>query len=191
MQAWASSREWLDRLRDWMYVNSHFIDHPRRARLPLPVSATRFYFVRNMFMVAMGLALVGYFALPDRAAAASSRSGASATRWPLHRHATPRTSAVSALFNPFAAVPVDARRVRADGRLAAGAPGQAPRLKVSGSCTPSSSPSWSWPRATTSAWTRSSARVMAGVSAYVAKYVFARARPTVWAFRRVRAGATA
>ena len=33
-----------------------------------------FPFVRNMFMVAMGLALVGYAAVPDGAAAASSPS---------------------------------------------------------------------------------------------------------------------
>ena len=76
-----------------------------------------FYFVRNMFMVAMGIALVGYVALPDRAAADAARARASPTRCRTSPASRPRLG-VNALFNPYAAVPVDARRLRADARRA-------------------------------------------------------------------------
>ena len=105
VQAWASSKAWIIHSADWMYVNSHFVDHDRRARLPLPAPQRRFYFVRNMFMIAMGVALIGYVALPDRAAAAACPSGASPTRSPRSPASASRTTPVSALLNPYAAVP--------------------------------------------------------------------------------------
>ena len=59
----------------WMYVNSHFaITTVTLAWLYLRRNE-RFYFVRNMFMVAMGIALVGYVRGPDRAAAVHARVG--------------------------------------------------------------------------------------------------------------------
>ena len=53
--------------------------HAGHAGLHLPAPQPSFYFVRNMFMVAMGIALVGYTRVPDRAAALAPRVG-------LHRH---------------------------------------------------------------------------------------------------------
>ena len=48
----------------WMYVNSHFtITTVTLAFIYLRRNAS-FYFIRNMFMVAMGIALVGYAAFP-------------------------------------------------------------------------------------------------------------------------------
>ena len=76
-----------------------------------------FYFVRNMFMVAMGIALVGYTRVPDRAAALLPRVG-------LRRHASRNFTGVghdrrpsNALFNPYAAVPSMHVLLRADDRL--------------------------------------------------------------------------
>ena len=87
-----------------MYVNSHFtISVVFLAWLYL-FRNDNFYFVRNMFMVAMGIALVGYALVPDRTAADAHRRG-------LHRHARDFTSvnqdsnAVSLLVNKYAAVP--------------------------------------------------------------------------------------
>ena len=62
-----------------------------------------FYFVRNMFMVAMGLALVGYVVVPDRAAAAACPSWVHGLGVGLH--GVVEHLGVNALFNPYAAVP--------------------------------------------------------------------------------------
>ena len=103
----------------WMYVNSHFaITTVTLAFLYLRRNE-RFYFVRNMFMVAMGIALVllRRSSRPRRRGCCPS-SGSRLGRG-LHRRRR-RDTAPTLLFNPFAAVPVDARRVRADARRADG-----------------------------------------------------------------------
>ena len=62
-----------------MYLNSHFVITTGFLAWLYLRRNEHFYFVRNMFLVAMGLALVGYALLPDRAAAAVPEPG-------LHRH---------------------------------------------------------------------------------------------------------
>ncbi|MBV8990183.1 MAG: phosphatase PAP2 family protein [Solirubrobacterales bacterium] len=64
VQAWAQNRHWLMDAADWTYLNGHFI-------VTLAVLAfiyfrrnDSFYFVRNMFMIAMAVALVGYALYP-------------------------------------------------------------------------------------------------------------------------------
>ena len=47
-----------------MYLNSHFAVTTVTLAWIYLRRNERFYFVRNMFMVAMGLALVGYVAVP-------------------------------------------------------------------------------------------------------------------------------
>lgn len=64
LQAWALGEQWLMTAANWMYVNSHFAV---TTAFLLWLYLTRnhaYYFVRNMFMIAMGLALVGYVAFP-------------------------------------------------------------------------------------------------------------------------------
>jgi membrane-associated phospholipid phosphatase len=104
VHAWSSGLELVDDAASWMYLNSHFtITVVTLAWLYLRRNE-RFYFVRNMFMVAMGLALVGYAAFPtapprfmpewgftDSVAAFTGVSADSAS--------------ADLLFNPFAAVP--------------------------------------------------------------------------------------
>ena len=70
---------WLVDFANFMYLNSHFVITTGFLAWLYLFRNEHFYFVRNMFMVAMGLALVGYTALPDRAAAALPRGG-------VHRH---------------------------------------------------------------------------------------------------------
>jgi membrane-associated phospholipid phosphatase len=64
VQTWALHTRWLIDLTDWIYLNGHFgitlgvlaFIYARRNQ--------SFYFVRNMFMIAMGLALIGYWLYP-------------------------------------------------------------------------------------------------------------------------------
>src|SRR6478735_2961294 len=60
VHAWAEAQGWVADGASWMYVNSHFtITTVTLAFLYLRRNE-HFYFVRNMFLVAMGIALVAY-----------------------------------------------------------------------------------------------------------------------------------
>jgi membrane-associated phospholipid phosphatase len=64
IQAWASSSHFLMVLCSWLYVNAQ-TSVTIAALMYLYLCHNRnFYFVRNMFMVAMGIALVGYVVFP-------------------------------------------------------------------------------------------------------------------------------
>jgi hypothetical protein len=104
VQAWASGSGVLIDFASWMYVNSHFVVTLTTLAWIYLFRNDSFYFVRNMFMVAMGLALVGYLIYPtapprfmpewgfqDSVADFTGISNDSVT--------------VNALYNPFAAVP--------------------------------------------------------------------------------------
>lgn len=64
VQAWASSQKWLIDFANWMYINSHFVVTVGALAYIYLRRNESFYFVRNMFMVAMAIALVGYAAFP-------------------------------------------------------------------------------------------------------------------------------
>lgn len=64
VQAWASSKSWIIHSADWMYLNSHFVVTVGSLVWLYLRRNDSFYFVRNMFMIAMGFALVGYAAYP-------------------------------------------------------------------------------------------------------------------------------
>jgi hypothetical protein len=104
VHAWAEGREWVIDLASWMYVNSHFtITTVTLAFIYLRRNPS-FYFIRNMFMVAMAIALVGYAAYPTAPPrfmpewgftdSVAAFTGVQAS-----------DSSANALFNPFAAVP--------------------------------------------------------------------------------------
>jgi membrane-associated phospholipid phosphatase len=64
VQAWASSKQWLIHFADWTYLNCHLaITFGALVFIYVRRNAA-FYFVRNMFMIAMGIALVGYALYP-------------------------------------------------------------------------------------------------------------------------------
>jgi hypothetical protein len=102
LHEWAEAQGWVADAASWMYVNSHFtITTVALAFLYLRRNE-RFYFVRNMFLVAMGIALVGYIAFPTAPPRLMPEWGfqdsvADFTGVDAH------TS--GALVNPFAAVP--------------------------------------------------------------------------------------
>ena len=104
LQAWAVSKPAIADFASWMYIN---------AQTSVTVGALvylylfhnpSFYWVRNMFMVAMALALVGYIVYPTAPPrffpewgfqdAVASFTGVD-----------PNDVKVNALFNPYAAVP--------------------------------------------------------------------------------------
>ena len=64
LQAWAMGQRVLIDFANFMYVNSHFVMTTSVLVWLYLRHNERFYFVRNMFMVAMGLALVGYLLMP-------------------------------------------------------------------------------------------------------------------------------
>jgi membrane-associated phospholipid phosphatase len=64
IQTWASSKTWLIDAASWMYLNSHFTVTTFTLAFIYLFRNEHYYFVRNMFMVAMGIALVGYLLYP-------------------------------------------------------------------------------------------------------------------------------
>ena len=78
LQAWARGEEWLLTFANWMYVNSHFVVTTTFLIWLYLARNHAFYFVRNMFMVSMVLALIGYLAYRPRRRG-FSRNGASPT----------------------------------------------------------------------------------------------------------------
>jgi len=103
LQSWALNTGWVDQVGSWMYLNTHFIVTTCTLAFIYLFRNEHYYFVRNMFMVAMGLALVGYVVYPTApprmlpelgfADSVSDFTGVSSD------------SNVNALFNPYAAVP--------------------------------------------------------------------------------------
>ncbi len=106
VQAWASGSRLLMGFSSWMYVNAQ-TTVTIGALVYLYLRYNRnFYFVRNMFMIAMGIALVGYTVFPTAPPrfmpewgfidSVSDFTGVQVS------HAS---SSMTALFNPYAAVP--------------------------------------------------------------------------------------
>ncbi len=102
--AWASGSAWVIDAASWMYVNSHFtITVLTLAWIYLWRNAA-FYFVRNMFMAAMGMALILYVAYPTAPPRLMPEWGFTDPVAGLT--GTAAQSGVSELLvNPFAAVP--------------------------------------------------------------------------------------
>ena len=190
LQAWAEGQEWVLTFANWMYVNSHFVITTTFLIWLYIARNHAFYYVRNMFMVAMGLALVGYLAYPTAPPRFYPEWGF--TDSVADFTGIPQDSvAVNALFNPFAAVP--SMHVAFALMIAVPAIMLVKRrwVKVLWAVYPfvvtfvvMVTANHFWLDAALGA-------LVAVLSAYAAKYVFARVRPTVWAFSPARAGATA
>jgi hypothetical protein len=90
-------------LADWTYINAHYVLTPACSCSSTLRRNDSFYFVRNMFMIAMAIALVGY-ACSDGAAAADARVGLHRPDPAVHRRHG-RAWRRRALLNLYAAVP--------------------------------------------------------------------------------------
>jgi membrane-associated phospholipid phosphatase len=106
IQAWASSSHFVMVLASWLYVNAQ-TSVTIAALLYLYLRRnSNFYFVRNMFMIAMAIALVGYMVFPTAPPrfmpewgfidSVSDFTGV---------HVSHASASMNALFNPYAAVP--------------------------------------------------------------------------------------
>jgi hypothetical protein len=106
VQAWASGSHFLMVTASWLYVNAQ-TSITVAALLYLYVRHNRsFYFVRNMFMIAMALALVGYVVFPTAPPRFMPEWGFIDTVSDFTGvHVSHVSGSMTALLNPYAAVP--------------------------------------------------------------------------------------
>jgi membrane-associated phospholipid phosphatase len=104
VQAWASGKAWIIDSASWMYVNSHFTVTLTSLVFIYLFRNSSFYFIRNMFCVSMAIALVGYVVFPTAPPRFFPEWGFQDSVSQFTGLA-PDNGSVSALFNPFAAVP--------------------------------------------------------------------------------------
>ena len=64
IQAWALNKHWLMDIADWTYLNAHYVVTLGALAFIYLRRNDSFYFVRNTFMIAMLIALVGYAVYP-------------------------------------------------------------------------------------------------------------------------------
>jgi membrane-associated phospholipid phosphatase len=103
-QSWLLGERLLVDFTNFMYVNSHFLMTTAFLVWLYLRHNRHFYFVRNMFMVAMGLALIGYLAFPTAPPRFFPELGFVDT---IAYYADVRhdSAFVALFFNPYAAVP--------------------------------------------------------------------------------------
>jgi membrane-associated phospholipid phosphatase len=104
LHSWASAHTAVIDAASWMYVNSHFVVTTVALAWIYLRRNERFYFVRNMFMVAMGIALVGYMAVPTAPPRFMPEWGFTDS---VAAFTGVKADSASAdlLFNPYAAIP--------------------------------------------------------------------------------------
>jgi len=189
LQAWALSEEWIVTGANWMYVNSHFAITTGFLIWLYVARNHAFYFVRNMFMVAMSLALVLYVVYPTAPPRFLPEWGFTDTVAAFVGEAAEQSATV--LYNPFAAVP----SMHVAFALMIAVP--AARLVTSRSLKLA----WAvYPLVVTFVvvvtanhfWLDAAfGAIVAAASAWAASAALGRARPEVWAWRTRRAEALA
>ena len=102
VQAWAVGTGWVSDLGSWMYLNTHFVVTTCTLAFIYLFRNEHFYFVRNMFMVAMALALVGYIIYPTAPPRMLPEFGFVDS---VADFTGVSPDSANALFNPYAAVP--------------------------------------------------------------------------------------
>jgi membrane-associated phospholipid phosphatase len=103
LQDWTQGHGWLIAVCNWMYVNSHFVVTTTFLGWLYLARNEAYYYVRNMFMVAMGLALVLYVAYPTAPPRFMPEQGFTDT---VAQFVGPGAEgSANVLYNPYAAVP--------------------------------------------------------------------------------------
>ncbi|MBX5468442.1 MAG: phosphatase PAP2 family protein [Thermoleophilaceae bacterium] len=103
VQDWAQRTGWLIKVANFMYVNSQFVVTTTFIVWLYLARNRSFYYVRNMFAIAMGLALVGYIVFPTAPPRFMPEWGFEDTVSDFVGDAA--ASSATVLYNPFAAVP--------------------------------------------------------------------------------------
>jgi hypothetical protein len=103
VQAWSQGTNILEDVASWVYINAQTSVTVGSLAFLYLFHNKNFYFVRNMFMVAMGIALLGYSLFPTAPPRFFPEWGFedSVSQFVGVTH----ESSVNALFNPYAAVP--------------------------------------------------------------------------------------
>jgi len=103
LQAWALGHSWIVEGAGWVYVHSHFVVSSAFLVWLYLRRNGAFCYVRNMLLVAMGIALVGYTLFPTAPPRFLPEWGFTDTVVDLVGEEAARGAAL--LYNPFAAVP--------------------------------------------------------------------------------------
>ena len=190
VQTWTEGKAVLIDFASWMYINSHFVVTIAALVFIYLFHNSSFYFVRNMFMVAMFLALVGYIVYPTAPPRFFHEWGFADSVSDFTGLGTDGGKA-GALFNPYAAVP----SMHVAFALMLGIPlSRLVKHRISKVLWRLYPLLVTWVVVATGNhfWLDAFLGALtAAVSAYVAQRLFARARPTVWAFEPVQVGAPA
>src|SRR3954470_1210880 len=96
------SHRWIIDFANFMYMNSHFVVTTAFLVWLYLFRNQNFYFVRNMFMVAMGLAVVGYALLPTAPPRMLDGFTDTITQYAQVNH---DSGLVKLFINPYAAIP--------------------------------------------------------------------------------------
>jgi membrane-associated phospholipid phosphatase len=181
VQRWAVDNSLFIHVANWMYVNSHFLVTTTFLIWLYVARNHAYYFVRNMFMIAMVFALIGYVAFPAAPPRFLPEWGFQDTVADFFGNAAAQSASV--LYNPYAAVP----SMHVAFALMIAVPAiQLVRhraLKIAWAFYPLlvtfvviSTGNHFWIDAALGA-------LVAAVSALLARHAFGRARPDAWAWR--------
>jgi membrane-associated phospholipid phosphatase len=106
IQAWASGSHFLIVVASWLYVNAQGTVTIAALLYLYMRHNSSFYFVRNMFMIAMAIALVGYVVFPTAPPRFMPEWGFfDSVSWHTPLNLSKATTTASSLYNPYAAVP--------------------------------------------------------------------------------------
>src|SRR3954470_14511970 len=103
VQQWAIQNSFFIHIADWMYVNSHFLITTTFLIWLYVARNHAYYFVRNMFMIAMVFALVGYVVFPTAPPRFFPEWGFTDSVVDYFGQGASTTAGV--LYNPYAAMP--------------------------------------------------------------------------------------
>jgi membrane-associated phospholipid phosphatase len=189
VQTWAIDHSLFIHVANWMYVNSHFLVTTTFLIWLYIARNHAYYFVRNMFMVAMVFALLGYVFYPTAPPRFLPEWGFQDTVSDYFGNGVSQSANV--LYNPYAAIP----SMHVAFALMVAVPAiqltRARVLKVLWCFYPllvtfvvicTGNHFW---------FDAAVGSVVAVASALIAKAAFARARPEAWAWRTVPAEARA
>jgi PAP2 superfamily len=103
VQTWTVSKGWLIHIADFTYVNAHFVITTAFLVWLYFWRNEAFYLVRNMFMVAMGMALILYVVYPTAPPRFLPEWGFTDTVTDFFGQGASHSAGV--LYNPYAAMP--------------------------------------------------------------------------------------
>jgi membrane-associated phospholipid phosphatase len=182
VQAWSIANPVVIDVANWMYVNSHFLVTTTFLIWLYVARNHAYYFVRNMFMVAMLFALVGYVLYPTAPPRFLPEWGFEDTVANMFGQSVSENADV--LYNPYAAMPSMHVAFALMVAVPAAQLVRLRALKVAWLLYPLlvsfvvvATGNHFWIDAAVGA-------VVALASAWIANAAFARARPEAWAWRR-------